>query len=405
MIVGREQDIVISGTGTTFARTRPDTDQIGLMVEASVRAIRDAGLSTTDIDGIVAYGGNIDDRLEMQLSEHLGLYETTVYGCVDAGGAGSGHSVDFAVHGLRRGRARHVLLVTGFKESSWGKSGHESGRVGDLAGAAGGRAPTAHFVNTERPYAGTIHAHYGGIARRHMHLFGTEERHLAAVAHAIRFNGSLNPEAVFRDAPSIDEVLASRMLATPLTKLMCCMVNDGAAAFIMETGARARDLPHPAVYVAGTGTAALGYSPPILAKGSNGYDLVSTAGKIAARDAFAEAGLTPEDVDLVTCGDSFAITPLIALEDYGFCAKGEGKDFVGDGSRLKVGGELPVNPHGGWLACSQAGVFHTNLVEAVRQLQGVCGERQVKGAKVALHGATGGSFNTHSCVVLTNEAP
>jgi acetyl-CoA acetyltransferase len=143
----------------------------------------------------------------------------------------------------------------------------------------------------------------------------------------------------------------------------------------------------------------------MLAKGHNGFDLVHTAGSIAARDAFAEAGLRPTDVDVVTCCDNFAITPLIALEDYGFCEKGDGGAFVGDGSRLKVGGGLPLNTHGGWQACSHAGIFITNLVESVRQLQGVCGERQVADARVSLHGASGGSLNTHSCVVLANEAP
>ncbi|AWK76280.1 hypothetical protein CBI38_32995 (plasmid) [Rhodococcus oxybenzonivorans] len=401
-----EELAVIVGTGTTrFARVRPDTDQLGLMVEASLAAIEDAGLKTTDIDGIVAYGGNIDDRLEIQMSEHLGLYETPVFASIDAGGGGSGHHVEFARHALRRGRARHILCVTGFQESSWGKpTKHASGSVEDLAGASGTSGPTAHFVNTERPYGGTLPAHYGAIAQRHMHQYGTTPEHLAAVAHAIRANGSLNPEAINRNAPSIEEILASPMISTPLTKLMCCLINDGAAAFVMTTADRARDLPHKPVYVLGTGAGALGYSPNILAKGSNGYDLVNTMGKVAADEAFKEGGLKPSDVDVVTLCDNFAITPLLALEDYGFCAKGEGGDFVGDGSRLKIGGELPVNPHGGWLSCSHAGIFHTNLVEAVRQLQGVCGERQVDGAEVALHGANGGSLNTHSCVLLANGA-
>jgi acetyl-CoA acetyltransferase len=262
--------------------------------------------------------------------------------------------------------------------------------------------PTAHFVNVERPYGGTLHAHYAVIARRHMHLFGTTEEHLAAVSHAIRYNASLNPAAMRRDAPSIEDVLRSGMVADPLTRLMCCMVNDGGAAFVMSTADRAPDLPKKPVYVLGIGTGAMGYTSSVLAKGSNGYDLVHTAGKIAADDAFREAGLSPDDVDLVTCCDNFAITPLIALEDYGFCKKGEGGDFVGDGSRIKVGGALPVNPHGGWMACSHAGIFVGTFVESVRQLQGDCGDRQVSGAQVAFHGASGGSLNTHSAAILAN---
>lgn len=401
-----DEPVAIVGTGTTrFARVLPDIDQIGIMVQASIRAIRDAGLTTSDIDGIVAYGGSIDDRLEIQISEHLGLYDTPVYASIDAGGGGSGHHVEFARNALLAGRAKYVLCVQGFKESAWGAPSAAGANVTDMAGASGADGPTAHFINTERPYGGTLAAHYGAIAARHMHLFGTTEEQIAGVAHAIRSNAALNPAAIYRDAPSIDEILASPMVSTPLTKLMCCLINDGGAAFVMTTAERARDLPRRPVYVLGTGTGALGYSPNVLAKGDNGFDLVHTAGKIAAQDAFGEAGLTPQDVDLVTCCDNFAITPLIALEDYGFCAKGEGGAFVGDGSRLKVGGELPLNTHGGWLACSHAGIFHTTLVEAVRQLQGVCEERQVAGARVALHGASGGSLNTHSCVVLTNEAP
>lgn len=400
-----DEPIAIVGTGTTrFARVLPDVDQLGIMVDASVRAIRDAGLTTSDIDGIITYGGGIDDRLEIQISEHLGLYDTPVFACIDAGGAGSGHQVEYARNALRAGRAKYILCVQGFKESAWGAPSAAGVNVNDMQGA-GAEGPTAHFVNSERPYGATLAAHYGAIAQRHMHVFGTTEEQLAGVAHAIRSNAALNPEAIFRDAPSVDDILSSGMVSSPLTKLMCCLINDGGAAFIMTTAERAKDLPRKPVYVLGTGTGALGYSPNVLAKGHNGFDLVHTAGSIAARDAFAESGLQPADVDVVTCCDNFAITPLIALEDYGFCEKGEGGAFVGDGSRLKVGGELPLNTHGGWLACSHAGIFITNLVESVRQLQGVCGERQVADARVSLHGASGGSLNTHSCVVLANEAP
>lgn len=406
-MAGRNDLVVVAGTGTTkFARERTDTDQLGLMVEAALAAIHDAGLSPNDIDGVLAYGGDIDDRLEIQLSEHLGLYETPVFASIDAGGGGTGHMLEYGRNALRQGRARNILCVNAFKESTWGGGADAaSGSVNDLEGAAATVWPTAHFVNVERPYGGTLHAHYAAIARRHMHEFGTTEEQLAAVAHAIRYNGSLNPAALRREAPSIDDVMQSGVVANPLTKLMCCMVNDGGAAFVMTTADRAADLPKKPVYVLGIGTGAMGYTPSVLAKGSNGFDLVRTAGKIAAADAFDEAGLTPDDVDVVTCCDNFAITPLIALEDYGFCKKGEGGDFVGDGSRIKVGGELPVNPHGGWMACSHAGVFVGTFVEAVRQLQGDCGDRQVAGAQVAFHGASGGSLNTHSGVALSSVAP
>jgi acetyl-CoA acetyltransferase len=183
------------------------------------------------------------------------------------------------------------------------------------------------------------------------------------------------------------------------------MVNDGGVAFVLTTEERAKDLKQKPVYVLGSGGGESGYWTGFITNGDpkGHYNLTRTLAEHAANDAFAEAGVERKDIDLVTCCDNFAITPLVLLEDYGFCKKGEGGPFVGDGSRLKVGGELPVNTHGGMLSCNHAATELLNYVEATVQLRGEAGDRQVKGAKVAFAGATAGIISTHYATVLSNS--
>lgn len=405
-----EFDATIAGTGSTpFAKHLPGRTRIDLYIEASLAAMADAGVTKDDIDGILLYGGGGPDdhgRTEMELSEHLGIFAKSLAASTDAGGSTVGLQLEHAGYALATGRATMVLVLAAQQESAWTTRTERGSGFIEQLGSGGNMAASGHFPNVERPYGSHLVSKYGMMAQRHMAMHGTKPEHLAAIAHAIRYNASLNPDAIYRDGPSIDDILASPMVSTPLTKLMCCVINDGGVAFIVTTAERAASLTDRPVHVRGVSWRGAGYYQGFLATGGakDGFDLVHTVGRLAADEAFARSGLDRADVDVVMSGDSFALTPLLVLEHAGFCGRGEAGDFIGDGSRLKVGGELPLNTHGGALACSHAGLGHVGLVEAVRQLRGECGDRQVNDAKVAYCHSSGGAMATHSSVVLSTEA-
>jgi acetyl-CoA acetyltransferase len=239
---------------------------------------------------------------------------------------------------------------------------------------------------------------YALAASRHMAVFGTTSEQLAQIAVDTRRWAALNPRARYREPITVDDVLASPMQASPLHLLDCCLVTDGAGAFVMTSAARARDLPKAPVYVLGAATCTdhsmISAMP----------DLAVTAGAVSGPSAFKHAGITTADVDLLMGYDSFTITALLHLEDLGFCAKGEGGAFVEDG-KLAPGGALPMNTNGGGLSYTHPGQYGMFLlVEAVRQLRGECGPRQVPGPEIAVAHGSGGVLSTMGTVVLGTEA-
>lgn len=249
------------------------------------------------------------------------------------------------------------------------------------------------------PYGfGTPASSYSLAAMRHMTEYGTTSEQLAEIAVSTRRWASMNPRARYRDPLTVDDVLASPMVAAPLHKLDCCLVTDGAGAIVLTRADRARDLARDPVYVLGTGT-----SHTHAMSISQMPDLTVTAGAVSGPKAFAMAGLSPSDVDVVETYDSFTITVLLALEDLGFCAKGEGGEFVAEG-RLGPGGSTPTNTNGGGLSYTHPGMYGMFLlVEAVRQLRGAAGDRQVPDAKVAVAHGCGGVLSSTSTVVLGTE--
>jgi acetyl-CoA acetyltransferase len=231
-----------------------------------------------------------------------------------------------------------------------------------------------------------------------MAQYGTTSEQLAEIAVSTRQWAVKNPRASLRDPITIDDVLSSPMTTSPLHKLDCCLVTDGAGAVVLTSAERAKDLRQPPAYVLGTGTA---HTHSMI---SQMPDLTVTAGAESGRRAFAMAGLTPSDVDVAQLYDSFTITVLLALEDLGFCPKGEGGRFV-EGGTLAPGGSLPAQTSGGGLAYTHPGMFGMFLlVEAVRQLQGACGDRQVGGAEVAIAHGTGGVLSATGTVIVGTEA-
>jgi acetyl-CoA acetyltransferase len=238
---------------------------------------------------------------------------------------------------------------------------------------------------------------YALAAARHMHEFGTTREQLAEVAVAARAWARLTPAAWSREPLDVEGVLASPLVCDPLRVRDCCLVTDGGGALVLTSRARARTLPRPPVVVLGAATA---HSHRHI---SAMPDLVRTAAVASGARAFAQAGVTPADVDVAQLYDAFTITPILFLEDLGFCAKGEGGPFV-TGGRIGPGGSLPVNTNGGGLSYGHPGMYGLlALVEAVRQARGEAGERQVPGARVALAHGNGGVLSSQATVLLARD--
>jgi acetyl-CoA acetyltransferase len=240
---------------------------------------------------------------------------------------------------------------------------------------------------------------YALAAARHMHEFGTTSEQLAAIAVSTREWAALNPRARYRDPITVADVLASRLEVSPLHLLDCCLVTDGAGAFVMTSAARARSLRKPPVYVLGTASCTdhMGITQM--------PDLTTTPGAVSGSRAFAMAGLGPADVDVLMGYDSFTITALLHLEDLGFCPKGEGGPFAAQPGLLGPGGSLPMNTNGGGLSFTHPGMYGMFLLtEAVRQLRGEGEQRQVAGAEVAVAHGSGMFLSVMSTSVLGTEA-
>ncbi len=227
-----------------------------------------------------------------------------------------------------------------------------------------------------------------------MHEYGTTAEQLAEIAVTMRSHARLNPHAKYRDPITVEDVLASRVISSPLHLLDCCMISDGGGALVLTSVDRARDLGKPAVVI-------LSGAEAVRHGGIGDRDLLDVAAYQSGPLALARAGIRHRDVDLCMVYDSYTITVLATLEGLGFCARGEGGAFVA-GGRIALGGELPVNTDGGGLSSNHPGMRGIFLViEATRQLRGECGPRQVKDAKLALVHGTGGMLGQrHSGVTM-----
>jgi acetyl-CoA acetyltransferase len=333
-----------------------------LQIESSLKAIGDAGLSPKDIDGIIPIGivsGTADDFID-----NFGLPDLRFSALVPHGGASPAMALQCAA------AANHVLITFGRNVSA----------AANKAGARIHSMPQFHFV-TEFEYAmGAIAPAqlYAPMARRHMELYGTTVEQFGEVAVACREHALLNGNAVMKKPITLEDHRNSRMIADPFRLLDCSLESDGGAAIVVSATERAGDLRHRKVYISGV---AEGHpdSPGAITQRS---DMTSLGIAKAAPRAFRMAGVTPADIQVAEIYDCFTYAVIRQLEDMGFCAKGEGGPFV-QGGRLKLGGTLPTNTHGGLL--SQAHVWGLNhIVELVRQLRGDAGLAQVKDAEIGL---------------------
>jgi len=373
----------------------PSGELDGSVRALEVRMIRealvDAGLTLADVDG-VASCLSPGWAPSLELAEYLGISPRWT-DSTQTGGSSFEIHLQHAVAAIATGMADVVVLVyASTPRSSFKRSGKGFGsrQVGPTL------SPSSEF---EVPYGQRMPmGGYALAASRHLHQYGTTSEQLAQVAVYSRTWSSRNPRARLRDPITVDDVLASPMEATPLHKLDCCLVTDGAGAVVLTSAERARDLRRPPTYVLGTGTCT---THTMI---SEMPDLTTTGAVVSGVEAYRAAGLGPDDVDVLQLHDSFTITVLLLLEDLGFCPKGEGGPFVADGV-LAHGGALPANTTGGGLAYTHPGMFGIFLlVEAVRQLRGECGDRQVPGAEVALAHGSGGVLSAMSTVILGTEA-
>jgi len=306
------------------------------------------------------------------------------------GGGTSGMSLAIARWAIASGACRNVVVVAGSTNAAdQGRTEVGSGLTNFYAAFPG------HSLTYEQPFGPLILSYYSVMAQRHMYEFGTTPEQLAEVAVVTRRHASLNPEAIMRTPITTEDVLSSRWISTPFHLLDCCINSDGAAAFVVTSAENARNCAKPPVWVLGLGHNRSAYFMGNLARPipEKNLSLTRTVGQMAARDAFNEAGVERSDIDFAELYDNFTINPIMQFEDFGFCAKGDGGPFV-EGGRIALGGELPLNTHGGLLSAHFGPAGYMHWVEAVRQLRGECGDRQVQDAKMGIVCTVAGVVST-----------
>ncbi len=354
-----------------------------LQTQAVTRALSDAGLSLSDVDGFAT--NNVSRFSTTTMADYLGLRPAWVDSSFVGGSAFESY-VGRAVQAIESGQANVVVVSYA--------SNQRSAKSRSLGGVFEEHLPEAQF---ETPY-GPLYplSYYAMAAQAYFDRFSVTREQLAEVAIAAREWALLNPKAFQYDSGplSVDDVVSAPMISTPLTAADCCLVTDGGGAIVLTSGDRARDSSTTPVQVLGYGEST-GH-----ASMASRDDILDTGAKRAADAAYARAGLTAADVDVVQVYDSFTITALLSLEALGFCQPGEAGSLAAEG-KLRPGGSLPFNTSGGGLSYCHPGQYGILLlIEAVRQLRGECGERQVADAKVAVAHGTGGILSHHSTVLL-----
>jgi acetyl-CoA acetyltransferase len=388
MVSPSSRSAAIVGVGLSDYPIAPDLSATQHHVLAAKRALADAGLRLSDVDGYACAGSGSwgTNDLAPFMADVLGVRYRYLDGTF-AGGSSFEYHVQHAAAAIEAGLCETVLITYGSDQYSALGTQVDPGSSGPVFGAA----------QLEAPYGLPLMGAYALCAKRHMHEFGTTSEQLAQVAVDARAYAAMNPNARYKNPLSVRDVLSSSLLADPLHMLDCCVVTDGGGAVVLTTRERARDLLKPPVHVLAATTAqthwTIGEMP----------DYTTSAAPIAAAEAFARAGLKPQDIDVAQIYDSFTITVLMLLEGLGFCGRGEGGPFVADGN-IGPGGSLPTNTDGGGLSSCHPGMRGIFLlVEAVRQLRGEAGMAQVRDAEVALAAGVGGYLSGIGVVMLSRE--
>ncbi len=386
-----ERRAILSGVGQSQIGRRLLRTDLDLTCEAALAAIADAGLTTRDIDGLACYPGpmgtaapgfagpgtpDVQDALGLQLGWH------------GSGGEGPAQlaPVMLAALAVAAGLCRHALVYRTVTEATAAAS---TGRLGIGAGSRS----VSGFAQWVIPFGAMSAANWLALhAVRHMHEYGTRREHLGEIALTARAHAALNPAAVYREPLTMDDYLGARMVTWPFGLYDCDVPVDGSTAVVVSAADAARDLPHPAVRINAVGSAIRGR--PVW---DQWEDLTTMAARDAAAQLWARTDLKPADVDTIQLYDGFSWLTLAWIEALGFCQRGEGGPFV-EGGRVRLGGALPLNTWGGQLSGGRLHGFGF-LAEAIRQLRGQCGARQVKECEVAVVAAGGGPIA--GCLLLT----
>lgn len=370
-------------------RHAPDKSVAQLHAECARGALEDAGLSKDDIDGYFC-SGDAPGLGPLSMIDYMDLRVRHV-DSTDIGGSSYLALVSHAVQAIALGKCNIALITLAGRPRSSGMATGTAPRAGN---------PDQPDLEWERPYGPATANLYAMAAKRHMHEFGTTSEQLAWVKVAASHHAQYNPQAMLRDVVTVDQVLESPMVADPLHRLDCCVISDGGGALLVARPEIARELKRPVIQLLGAGEAVKGQM-------SGDVDLTYTGARWSGAAAFAEAGVTPADIQYASIYDSFTITVLLQLEDLGFCKKGEGGRFVMDGNLISGVGKLPFNTDGGGLCnnhpANRGGI--TKIIEAVRQLRGEAHPAvQVPGCTLALAQGTGGSIGTrHGSTTLILE--
>jgi acetyl-CoA acetyltransferase len=379
---------IISGVHATPVGALPGSSCLSLHDEAASGAISDAGLKPGDIDGVICAYSLTEPHLMLAswFSEFYGLAPNVCF-AIQAGGASGAVMVSTAASLVESGACRHVLVVAGDNRLT-GLS-----RDGTITALA--QVGHAQF---ERPYGMSVPAAYALVASRYMHEYGAEESQLAAIAVTMRDHASRNCDAHQRELISIEDVLNSPVISSPLRRLDCSLVSDGGGAVVISSGEARSDLPNKAVKILGSGQ---GHTHEHIVAAPS---LIDFGCKQSAEQAFGKAGIKAKDIDIAEIYDSFTITLLVELESIGFFERGEAGPAIANGA-LQLDGSLPCNTHGGLLSHGHpgaaGGIFH--VVEAVTQLRHAATGRQVENPELAFVHGDGGILSAHCSLVLARD--
>lgn len=377
------------GLGMSPIGRVPGKSALWLAADASLKAIRDAGLRKEDIDGVLcshAFASPFH-RFSVALSEYLGVVPT-FSNTLQVSGATAATMFSVGAAAIAGGLAEAVLVVGG--------DSLLTGLTPDLALRSMTESRDQQY---EMPFGIPVANTFAMTAHRHMKDYGTTAEQFAAAAVLMREHAARTPGAQQTRPITVDDVLASPMVTTPYRKLDCSLISDGAAAFVLVSAERAR---------------ALGIANPIYLLGAGECythehlflmpSLTTTGAVESSRKAYAMAGYGSDDMQIAGIYDCFTGTLVMMLEDLGFCAKGEGGPFVAD-RQITYGGKIPVNTHGGLLSFAHSGMpgalFHFH--EVIQQLRGDCGARQVDGAKLGIVHTLGAGFATNASIILGTE--
>lgn len=386
--ISLKNKVAIVGVGESDIGKVPGMSGLGLNTQAIRRALDDAGLKPSEVDGLLTAYSFTESytMLGSSMAEYTGLKPKMCASMV-AGGASPGIMLRHAAQAIAMGNAETVVVCAGENRATG------LGREAAIAVLANVGHP-----QFEKPYGGSIPGFYGMVARRHMHEYGTTREQLASVAVNTRAHAMLHPNAQMKAPLTIEQVLASKPIADPLHMLDCCLISDAAGAFVVTSAERAMDLQQKPAYLLGLGE--MHTHEHIMCAPSMTHFGAAQSG----RTAYEMAGVTPQDIDVAQLYDCFTIVPIIELEELGFVNPGAGGAFFSQG-HARIGGKLPVNTHGGMLSHAHAGAAGGlfGIVEAVRQLRGNEGERQVHGAELALVHNEGGILSSHCTMIFSNQ--